>query len=258
MAYPHPFDLSGQTAVVTGAAGGLGRAMADAMAEAGANVAVLDVNLAAAQAAADAIAAKGVKALAIRCDIASEADVESAFAQVDDAFGRIDILINNAGIGDPEAGRLHDYKTANWDKVVAVNLTGHFFCARAALQRMVPARYGRIVNIASMWGLAGASSVFPLPAYNATKGAMVNLTRELALEYATDGICVNAICPGFFITSLGPYDDPEFVAATTGFTPMGRLADPDEIKGTAIYLASAAASFTTGAILAVDGGCMAK
>ena len=107
-------------------------------------------------------------------------------------------------------------------------------------------------------GLMALMAATPALAQTIDPDRLNNLTRELALEYATDGICVNAICPGFFVTSLGPYYDPEFVAATTGFTPMGRLADPDEIKGTAIYLASAAASFTTGAILAVDGGCMAK
>jgi gluconate 5-dehydrogenase len=109
-----------------------------------------------------------------------------------------------------------------------------------------------------MWGLAGSSSVFPLPAYNATKGAVVNLTRELGLQYATQNIQINAICPGFFRTGLGPFDDPEFMAAITSFTPMGRVANAAEIKGTALYLASSASNFVTGTALIIDGGCMAK
>jgi len=100
--------------------------------------------------------------------------------------------------------------------------------------------------------------VFPIPAYNATKGAVVNLTRELGLQYAKHNIQINAICPGFFLTNLGAYDNPEFMAATIGFTPMGRVAAPSEIKGAALYLASSASSFVTGTMLVVDGGCMAK
>ena len=109
-----------------------------------------------------------------------------------------------------------------------------------------------------MWGLAGASAVFPLPAYNATKGAVVNLTRELALQYAEKNIQVNAICPGFFRTQLGPFEDDDFMTATTNFTPMKRIAEPEEIMGTVLYLASSASDFVTGSNLVIDGGCMAK
>jgi NAD(P)-dependent dehydrogenase (short-subunit alcohol dehydrogenase family) len=119
---------------------------------------------------------------------------------------------------------------------------------------------GKVINIASMWGLVGASSVFPIPAYNSSKGAVVNLTRELALQYAPYNIQVNAICPGFFRTRLadGAYDDPNFVKAITDFTPMGRVAEAEEIKGTALYLASDASNYTTGLMMVTDGGCMAK
>ena len=117
-----------------------------------------------------------------------------------------------------------------------------------------------IVNIASMWGLAGASSIFPVPAYNAAKGAVVNLTRELGLEYAQQGIQVNALCPGFYRTNLGGggYEDAEFVRAITEFTPMGRVAEAVEIRGPALFLASSASDYMTGQTLVVDGGCMAK
>ena len=109
-----------------------------------------------------------------------------------------------------------------------------------------------------MWGLAGSSSLFPAPAYTAAKGAVVNLTRELGLQYATRGIQVNALCPGFYRTSLGPYDDPEFVASLEGFIPMGRIAAAEEIRGPALFLASPASDYMTGQTLVMDGGCLAK
>ncbi len=205
-----------------------------------------------------AIEALGRRALPIECDIADESAVDTMVARAIATFGSIEIMVNNAGIGDPEPLQIHQYPTDQWNKVVSINLNGQFFCARAVLKHMVTAKRGKIINIASMWGLAGPSSVFPLPAYAATKGAIVNLTREMALQYAPLGITVNAICPGFYRTKLGPFDDPDFVKAVTDFTPMGRIAEPHEIKGTAIYLASAASDFVTGLMLVTDGGCLAK
>lgn len=207
---------------------------------------------------AAAIEALGRRALPIECDIADESAVDTMVARAIATFGSIEIMVNNAGIGDPEPLQIHQYPTDQWNKVVSINLNGQFFCARAVLKHMVTAKRGKIINIASMWGLAGPSSVFPLPAYAATKGAIVNLTREMALQYAPLGITVNAICPGFYRTKLGPFDDPDFVKAVTDFTPMGRIAEPHEIKGTAIYLASAASDFVTGLMLVTDGGCLAK
>ena len=258
MGYPSPFDLSDRIAVVTGAGGGLGVAFAEAMAEAGADVALLDINQAGLQETARKIEELGRKSLTLRCDIADEAAVAAAFDLVLTTFGRIDILINNAGMGDPEPLPVHQYPTAAWNRMLSVNLTGQFYCARAVLKHMVVAGRGKIINVASMWGLAGPSSVFPLTGYAATKGAMVNLTREMALQYAALGINVNAICPGFFRTNLGPFDDPAFMKAITDFTPMGRVAAASEIKGTAIYLASSASDFVTGSMVVVDGGCLAK
>ncbi|KDQ51782.1 hypothetical protein JAAARDRAFT_40807 [Jaapia argillacea MUCL 33604] len=125
---------------------------------------------------------------------------------------------------------------------------------------MLKQGYGKIINIASMWGLSGSSSVFPIPAYTAAKGAVVNLTREMGLQYAKENIQVNAICPGFYRTNLagGAYDNKEFVDSITAFTPMGRIAEAHEIRGPAIYLASSASDFMTGQIVVVDGGCQAK
>jgi NAD(P)-dependent dehydrogenase (short-subunit alcohol dehydrogenase family) len=252
------FLLNGQVALVTGAASGLGVSFAEAMAEAGANVVLVDIDAGGLAKTAERVRGFGVRAVALVADVSDEHAVTKAFAQADAEFGRLDILINNAGIGDPEPKQLHEYPTDAWHRVVAINQHGTFYCAREALKRMVPQRRGKIINVASMWGLSGPSSIFPLPAYAATKGAVVNLTRELALQYAARGININAICPGFFRTRLGPFDDPAFVQAITDYTPAGRIAEPEEIKGTAVYLASAASDFVHGLMLLIDGGCMAK
>jgi NAD(P)-dependent dehydrogenase (short-subunit alcohol dehydrogenase family) len=254
------FDLSGKVAVITGAGNGLGYQFAEAMAEAGADVVCADIDMARNEVTAARVEALGRKALSIKCDVTREADVASLFQSAEQALGHVDIAFANAGIADLAPQPLHDYPTDNWNAVIAVNLHGVFYTDREALKIMVRQQSGKLINVASMWGLAGASSVAPIPAYNAAKGAVVNLTRELALEYATQNIQVNAICPGFFRTRLaaGAYDDPEFVASITAFTPMGRVADASEIKGTSLYLASSASSFTTGLMLVTDGGCMAK
>jgi NAD(P)-dependent dehydrogenase (short-subunit alcohol dehydrogenase family) len=254
------FDLTGRVAVITGAGSGLGYEYAQAMAEAGADVVCADIDDAGNARTAEHVRAQGRQALAVRCDVTREADVATLFAQAEGKFGRVDIAFANAGIGDPVPGPLHEYDTANWDKVIAINLTGVFFTAREALKIMMRQKRGKLIATASMWGLAGASSIFPLPAYNASKGAVVNLVRELALQYAPHNIQVNAICPGFFRTRIsdGAFDDNSFVEAISAFTPMGRVAEAAEIKGTALYLASDASSFTTGLMLVTDGGCMAK
>jgi NAD(P)-dependent dehydrogenase (short-subunit alcohol dehydrogenase family) len=254
------FDLTGQVAVITGAGSGLGFQFAEAMAEAGARVVCGDISADNAEKTASHVAALGGEAVAVHADVTLEADVDKLFAAAVDKFGTVDIAFANAGIGDPVPLLLHEYPTENWDKVVAINMAGVFYTCRAALKIMFPRKRGKIINTASMWGLAGPSSVFPIPAYAATKGAVVNLTRELALQYAPHNIQVNAICPGFFRTRIsdGAFDDNGFVETVSAFTPMGRVAEAAEIKGTALYLASAASSFTTGLMLVTDGGCMAK
>ena len=254
------FDLSGRVAVITGAGNGLGYEFAEAMAEAGADVVCADIDTNGNERTAARVTELGRKALAVHCDVTREAEVAGLFTQAYKTFGHVDIAFANAGIADPAPQPLHDYPTENWNQVVAINLQGVFYTDREALKIMLRQKSGKLINVASMWGLAGASSVFPIPAYNATKGAVVNLTRELALEYAPHNIQVNAICPGFFRTRLagGAYDDPDFVKAISTFTPMGRVAEASEMKGTALYLASDASSYTTGLMLVTDGGCMAK
>jgi NAD(P)-dependent dehydrogenase (short-subunit alcohol dehydrogenase family) len=252
------FDLTGKVALVTGAGSGLGAEFAGVLAEAGADVVCADIDLASAEATAGDVERAGRAGLAVRCDVSSHDEVVSMVGAATSRFGRLDVLFSNAGIADPSPAPVHEFDLEGWHRVIDVDLNGVFYCAREALRVMVGQGSGKIINIASMWGLAGGSSVFPVPAYNAAKGAVVNLTRELGLEYATRGIQVNALCPGFYRTKLGPYDDPDFVAAITAFTPMGRVADAREIRGPALFLASPASDFMTGQTLVVDGGCLAK
>lgn len=190
-AYTHVlrmFDLTGKVSVITGAANGLGFQIAEAMAEAGADVVCADIDMDRCDATAARVQSLGRKALSVKCDVTREADVTELFGIADRTFGRVDIAFANAGIADAAPQPLHDYPTDNWNAVLAVNLQGVFYTDREALKIMVRQGSGKVINVASMWGLAGASSVAPIPAYNAAKGAVVNLTRELALEYATQNI----------------------------------------------------------------------
>lgn len=254
------FDLSGRVAVITGAGSGLGYEFAEAMAEAGADVVCSDIDMAGNERSAARVTELGRKALSVRCDVTKESEVAALFAQADKTFGRVDIAFANAGIADPAPQPLHDYPTDQWNRVLAINLQGVFYTDREALKIMLRQKRGKLINIASIWGLTGSAHLFPVPAYNASKGAVVNLTHELALEYAPHNIQVNAICPGFFRTRLagGAYDDPEFVKMVSAFAPAGRIAEANELKGTALYLASDASSYTTGLALVTDGGCLAK
>jgi NAD(P)-dependent dehydrogenase (short-subunit alcohol dehydrogenase family) len=189
------FSLDGEVVLVTGAGSGLGRQFSEVMVEAGADVASADINQESARAAAAVVQGLGRRGAAIGCDVTAEAEVKAMVTHTVEILGRLDILVNNAGIADPQALLLHEYPTADWRAVLDVDLDGVFFCAREALKVMVRQQSGKIINIASMWGLAGSSSLFPALAYDAAKGAVVNLTRELGLEYARQGIQVNALCP---------------------------------------------------------------
>ncbi|GAB4362740.1 MAG: SDR family oxidoreductase [Oricola sp.] len=251
------FSVSGKTAFVTGAGSGLGRVFAEAMAENGAHVVCFDIDEKGLAETVARLNALGAQVMDFVGDVADRIAVDRAVAETVESFGQLDIAFANAGIADPEPALLHRYKDANWKRVVDVNLNGIFHTDRAVLGQMMEQGSGKVINIASMWGLAGASSVFPIPAYNATKGAVVNLTRELGLQYAPHNIQVNAICPGFFHTNIGPHDE-QTLKLFTDFTPMGRIAKAEEIKGTALYLASSASDFVTGTTLVIDGGCMAK
>jgi len=259
MPYPKPFNLEGKVALVTGAAKGLGAVFAEAMAEAGASVACADIDAESMEKTVRRIEKLGSKAIAILCDVSKEDDVKKMMERTLNAFGRLDILFNNAGIAEEVPKRLHEYSTEEWNRILAVDLQGVFFCAREALKVMVKQRSGKIINISSIFGLGGSSGIFPVPAYNAAKGAVCNLTRELGIEYASMGINVNAICPGFYRTDLGGGSDaPDFVKAVEEFVPAARMAEPEELKGTAIYLASEASDYMCGQMIVTDGGILAK
>lgn len=242
------FSVKGKVALVTGAAAGLGREMAQALAENGALVAQLDRN---------PCPELGPEALTLQSDVTNKAEVEAAIAQTLARFGRLDILVANAGVSDATPTLLHETNDEDWHRVVDINLHGTYLTTRAALRPMLAQGGGKIILVASMWGLAAPAGLFPRPAYAASKGAIVNLTRELALQYAPYNIQVNALCPGFFRTATRPRTEAA-AAQMAAYTPQGRIADASEIKGSLIYLASSASDFVTGTTLVVDGGVLAR
>jgi len=250
------FRLDGQVAAITGGGSGLGRAIARAFARVGAEVALLDVTGDAAAEAADAIRAAGGRAHSSVLDVSDAAEVDQAFAELGRVLGGVDVLVNSAGI----AIRTPAVETPreDWDRVMAVNVTGSFLCARAAARLMLTKRKGSIVNFSSIMGLSGG--IYPNASYQTSKGAIVNMTRALAVEWARDGIRVNAVSPTWTRTEFTRtlLAKPDVLQQIEAATPMGRVADPEEIVGAVLFLASAAASMVTGHILAVDGGFLAR
>jgi NAD(P)-dependent dehydrogenase (short-subunit alcohol dehydrogenase family) len=254
--------LHEKVAVVTGAGNGIGRAVAKALAAAGASVVVADVAGDDCARTVQEISDAGGTALPSVADVSSTEQTEQMVATAVEQLGRLDILVNNAGIGGPMA-RLHELEPDDFDRVLDVNLGGVFRGCRAALPHFLAQGDGRIVNMASTYGLIGAPLAAP---YCASKGAIINLTRQLAVDYGPDGIRVNAICPGYIDTQLGRrrlrLDDAAFAAATeireraAGRQPLGRQGDPGEVAEVAVFLASDASSFMTGSIVTVDGGCV--
>ena len=243
-----------QVAVVTGAASGIGRATALALARAGAHVAIFDVNLAGAEATAGDVAALDRRALALSVDVASAADVTGAVERVHAALGRVAILVNVAGIG--EFAPLLQMSEAQWDRMIGVHLKGTFNCTRAVAPDMVEARWGRVVNVASVAGLNGGGP--GLSHYAAAKAGIIGFTRALAQELGPMGITVNAVAPGLIDTPMiraaGAPDD--LYDAVIRRTPVGRLGVADDVAVAVAFLASEDAGFTTGQVLSPNGGVL--
>ena len=243
--------------LITGAGAGIGRATAMAFAQAGARVAVTDIDGARAAQVAEEISGTGGQAFPARLDVADEREVDRVVEETRSRFGSLDVLVNNAGVGARVATT--DLPTDQWQRVLGIGLTGAFFCARAAAKPMIAQGRGAVVNVASIMGLSGGG-LYPNPAYHAVKGALVNLTRAWALEWAPHGIRVNAVAPAFVRTALveSLLADAALKRAILDATPLGRLIEPEEIAAAVVFLASDAAAMITGHTLPVDGGWLAR
>lgn len=238
--------IRGRSAVVTGAGSGIGRASALALAAEGAQVIVADIQIEAGQQVVDEIGARGGAARFAQCDVTDEASVAATIRDVLASEGRLDIMVNNAGIG-PVQGPLLESTAEDWDRVYAVNLRGVFFGVKHAARAMLQ-HGGSIINLASIAGLAGAPLLGP---YGATKAGVIQLTQTAALELARRGVRVNAICPGWVETPiLGEAERSMLVRQI----PLSRIGQPQDVAGMVVYLASDAAAFITGSAFRVDGG----
>jgi NAD(P)-dependent dehydrogenase (short-subunit alcohol dehydrogenase family) len=246
-------SFDGKVALVTGAASGMGLATARAFAEAGAAVALADVNEAAVRAAADGLVAGGWKAIGLRCNVADEADVSGMVEQTVSAFGRLDAAFNNAGVQSP-ALETADVSGEEFDRVNAINLRGVWTCMKHELRQMREQGSGAIVNCSSIGGLIGLPG---RAAYHATKHGVIGLTRSAALEYASRGIRINAVCPGTIDTPMVSemlQKEPEAMKEILRDQPIGRLGRPEEIASAVLWLCGPGSSFVIGHALAVDGG----
>ncbi|NTU73232.1 SDR family oxidoreductase [Candidatus Roizmanbacteria bacterium] len=247
------FDLSGKKALVTGASSGLGVQFAKALAEQGADIALLARRIEKLNEVKSQIESMGRKCMAVQCDVTKEIEVETAVGQVLAEFGRIDILADNAGTS--AISPAENMSEADWNKVLDVNLKGVFLVAKHVGKQMITQKYGKIIITSSMYGIVG-NTAFPVVNYHASKFGAVGITKALAAEWAKHNITVNAIGPGFFeseMTSaaISTDDFKQYVAISC---PMKRIGNAGELDGAMIYLASDASSYTTGQIIAVDGG----
>ena len=248
------FDLTGRTALVTGSSRGLGRAMAAGLAQAGAAIVINGGDAGRVEAAATALRRAGAIAHEAAFDVTDEAAVGAAFARLDAEGIAVDILINNAGIQFRRP--MLELASADWRRVIETNLTSAFIVGREAARRMVPRGRGKIINIGSVTSGLARATIAP---YGVSKGGILMLTRSMAAEWAEHGIQANAIGPGYMVTEMNRAltESPEFDAWVKGRTPARRWGEPEELIGTAVFLASAASDYVNGQIIYVDGGMVA-
>ncbi len=246
------FDLTGKVAIVTGGYHGIGRGIAEGLAEAGANIVLCARNFQRCLEACEEIGKMGVQTLGLRCDITQAGEIAEMVQKTVEGMGRIDILVNNAGVGGSEKPILK-MSEEDWDYAVNIDLKGAFLCTRAVVPEMTKQGGGKIINVSSIGSLIAFSN---MSAYCASKGGIVQLTKVMALEFLRYNIQVNCLCPGYFHTPM----NEKFFASEAGRRviqrniPMNRVGRVEELKGTAIYLASAATNFMTGSCLVIDGG----
>jgi NAD(P)-dependent dehydrogenase (short-subunit alcohol dehydrogenase family) len=249
------FDITGRKALVTGAGRGIGKVLALALAEAGCDVAILELDKNTAEATAADIRRKGRNSIAITADISQKESVDNAFAVAVRELGNLDICINNAGIAIHEPAE--EMPEEDWDRIIDINLKGVFLCSQAAARIMIPQKRGSIINIASMSGTA-VNVPQKQAAYNTSKAGVAMLTKSLAVEWAPYGIRINSLSPGYMKTEMTMASMTRLFPEWESLTPMGRLGDPEELRGAVLYMASDASSYMTGHDLVVDGGYTAR
>lgn len=247
------YDITGQTAIVTGASSGLGVCFAQSLAECGVNLVIAARRREKLVKVAENLTAEyGVNVVPVQTDVSQEDQVVNMVKTAVDRFGSLEIIVNNAGVAalSPSV----DMALAEWRKVIDVNLTGVFICARTAAREMIKKEYGKIVNIASIYGAVG--DIFPTAPYYASKGAVINLTRALAVEWARHKINVNSIAPGFFPSEMTEtvFQDEKAMQHILSRTPLGRTGEPSDLKAALVYLSSPASNYVTGQTIFVDGG----
>lgn len=247
------FSLAGQVGIVTGGGRGLGLAFCQAFAEAGADLVIAEINPETGPLAAERIRAMGRDALFVQTDVRRQDQVEAMVARTLEKYGKIDFLMNNAGVA---LWRPAEEMTApEWHDLMDVNLNGLFYCSQAVGRHMIARKSGRIINIASMSGVI-VNTPQPQAAYNTSKAAVIHLTKSLAVEWAQHNVRVNAICPGYMATPMAQpfFNDPQIGGVWMNMTPMKRGGQPEELGPLAVFLASEASSFVTGAAVLIDGG----
>ena len=250
------FSLQGRVSIVTGGATGLGLQMATGLAEAGSHVVICSRKLENCEQAAAGIEQLGVKALAAACDVTKPDQVEALKDATLRKFGRVDVLVNNAG--KAWVAPAEDMPLERWQQVMDLNVTAPFICSQIFGREMIKAKKGSIINIASIAGLRGRDpKAYDSVVYSTSKGALVNFTRDLAVKWAKHNIRVNAICPGFFVTPLNRVLYERNKENIDRRIPLGHVGGPDDLKGIAVLLASDASSFMTGTVIPVDGGTVA-